>query len=125
VRELRAKRAAGNGADAPAAGAGASPTAFFCLFGGETSVVQAALSRAVGPSFGSVCLGALFVAFVTTAETLLRYIRETCYSRAETAGEGSNVCCLCVCCLDCLLSCLRDIMEYFNRWAFTYVAVYG
>lgn len=35
------------------------------------------------------------------------------------------MCCLCVCCLDCALGCLRDVMEYFNRWAFTYVAVYG
>jgi hypothetical protein len=99
--------------------------AFFALFGGEVSVVAGALNRACGPSFGSVCIGALFVAAVSTLETVLRYVRNTCYSRTETAGEGSNVCCLCVCCLDCLLSCLRDIMEYFNRWAFTYVAVYG
>jgi len=27
--------------------------------------------------------------------------------------------------LTLVLECLRDVMEHFNRWAFTYVAVYG
>eukprot|EP00979_Chaetoceros_neogracilis_P015669 scaffold6349_cov232-Chaetoceros_neogracile.AAC.5 len=29
------------------------------------------------------------------------------------------------CCLDCLLSCIESLLEYFNKWAFVYVGVYG
>ena len=32
----------------------------------------------------------------------------------------------CVACLaECILSCLRGIMEYMNKWAFCYVGIYG
>ena len=93
--------------------------------GGRVSVVQGALNRAMGPSLGSVCLGTLLVGAVTTAEGLLRGCRDTCLRPTEDASQGSGLCCVCVCCLDGCLKCLRDVMEYFNRWAFTYVAVYG
>jgi len=125
------------------------------------SVVQGALNRAVGPSFGSVCLGALLVAVLSTVETVLRYVRDTVFAindQGQDQGQNQNqnqgggghggsgssnvsngngngsshcskggkgVCCACLWCLDCFLGALRDVMRYFNRWAFTFVAIYG
>ena len=36
----------------------------------------------------------------------------------EDAGIGA-------CIAECILGCLQSIMEYFNKWAFIYVGVYG
>ena len=86
-------------------------------------MVKAALNRALGPSLGSVCFGALLVAVLSTCETLARYVRESCCGSPDSGTEG--VCYVCLCCIEFFIGCLRDIMEYFNRWAFTYCAVYG
>jgi hypothetical protein len=88
----------------------------------STTVVNASLNRALGPSFGSICLGALFVAFFSTLETMFRYLRNSCFKSDDTS-RSIDICC--VFCLDACLRVLREIMEYFNRWAFTYVAIYG
>lgn len=29
------------------------------------------------------------------------------------------------CCADCILGCLEDLVEYFNKWAYVYVGLYG
>jgi hypothetical protein len=29
------------------------------------------------------------------------------------------------CCIKCLLSCIEELLEYFNKYAFTQVAIYG
>ena len=29
------------------------------------------------------------------------------------------------CVAECILGCLQSIMEYFNRWAYVYVGIYG
>eukprot|EP00986_Skeletonema_menzelii_P007445 scaffold2929_cov145-Skeletonema_menzelii.AAC.1 len=79
-------------------------------------------SRAIGDSyfrsltysFGSICLGSLIVAAVESLVTMVRNLRES--------GDGGSVF---LCIAECLLALLRDIIEYFNKWAFTYVGVYG
>jgi len=90
-----------------------------------TTVVNASLNRALGPSFGSICFGALFVAFFATCETIVRYIRKSCFKRNDDQPNNGGICCVCVFCLDAASRCLREVTEYFNRWAFTYVAIYG
>lgn len=40
-------------------------------------------------------------------------------SRAE--GDAGVL----ACCAQCILGCLQAIFEYFNRWAFVYVGIYG
>lgn len=35
--------------------------------------------------------------------------------------EGSCAACI----AECILGCLEALMEYFNRWAFVYVGIYG
>jgi hypothetical protein len=32
---------------------------------------------------------------------------------------------LIVCCADCLLGCIESLVEYFNKWAYIYVGLYG
>ena len=63
-------------------------------------------------SFGSVCFGSLLVAILQA----LRVVAET--AQAEEGGIGT---CIAV----CILSCLESLLEYFNKWAFIYVGVYG
>jgi hypothetical protein len=44
---------------------------------------------------------------------------------AEQARHNDDVGPLLACCIDCFLSCIQSIIEYFNKWAFVYVGVYG
>jgi hypothetical protein len=30
-----------------------------------------------------------------------------------------------MCCADCILGCIESLVEYFNQWAYVYVALYG
>lgn len=70
------------------------------------------LIRAMTTSFGSICFGSLLVAIVQATRAL-----------AEAARNNDNQ--ILVCIADCLLSCLQSILEYFNKWAFVYVGLYG
>ena len=77
-----------------------------------SSGVSSSLKRATTFSFGSICLGSLLVA-------ILQAIRAIVHS-ARNSDDG-----IVVCLADCILGCLEAIMEYFNRWAFIYVGLYG
>jgi len=91
--------------------------------GSGKGVVKASLNRALGPSFGSICFGCLLVALLNIAEAIVKMLRDSCCSPEDGGGQG--ICYVCLCCVECALACLADLLEYFNRWAFTYVAVYG
>ena len=41
---------------------------------------------------------------------------------ARSQGEGND---LLLCLVECLLNCLEGIVEYFNKWAYIYVGLYG
>mmetsp|Transcript_4832 Transcript_4832/g.12426 ORF Transcript_4832/g.12426 Transcript_4832/m.12426 type:complete len:468 (+) Transcript_4832:198-1601(+) len=69
--------------------------------------------RTVTTSFGSICFGSLLVAILQALQQL-----------ANTARSNDN-CAILACVFECILSCLASIMEYFNKWAFIYVGVYG
>jgi len=70
------------------------------------------LFRAVTTSFGSICFGSLLVAIVQTLKALV-----------NSARNGDNQ--ILVCIADCILSCIESLLEYFNKWAFIYVGLYG
>ena len=57
--------------------------------------------RATTTSFGSICFGRLLVAIVVT--------------------DGCEAFLLCI--VDCLLGCLEDMLEYFNKFAYIYVGM--
>lgn len=70
-------------------------------------------SRATTYSFGSICFGSLIVAVVQALRSLNHYLR---------GNEDAQIL---VCIIDCLLGCIESIIEYFNKWAYVYVGLYG
>jgi len=69
-----------------------------------------AFGRAVTTSLGSICLGSLVVAIIQTIRSLLQSLR------------GDN---LLGCLIDCILSWIEWIIEYFNHYAYAQIAIYG
>jgi len=69
--------------------------------------------RTITTSFGSICFGSLLVAIIQALRSL-----------AATARNNGD-CALFACIAECILSCLAQLVEYFNKWAFIYVGVYG
>jgi len=69
--------------------------------------------RTITTSFGSICFGSLLVAILQA----LRAVAST--------ARASDDCALIACVAECILGCLQSILEYFNKWAFIYVGVYG
>lgn len=69
--------------------------------------------RTMTTSFGSICFGSLLVAIIRALEALARQAREN--------GDAGILACI----AECILSCLAGLVEYFNKWAFVYVGIYG
>jgi hypothetical protein len=69
--------------------------------------------RTITTSFGSICFGSLIVAVIRALQML---------ANAARANDDGN---FLVCIAECILSCLASIVEYFNKWAFIYVGLYG
>jgi len=80
----------------------------------DTAVVGGALRRACTWSFGSICFGSLLVAILRALEQMARNAR-------KGGGEEGALACV----LECILAQLRALLEWINRWAFTYVGIYG
>lgn len=78
-----------------------------------SSAVTNSLIRTLTTSFGSICFGSLLVAIIQTLRTLARQAREN--------GDAGALACI----AECILGCLESILEYFNKWAFIYVGLYG
>lgn len=79
-----------------------------------SSAVRESFLRSATYSFGSICFGSLLVALVQALRALVDNSRE------RSDGNG-----FLLCIAQCLLSCLQGIIEYFNKWAFVYVGLYG
>jgi hypothetical protein len=77
----------------------------------NSNVVSGSVKRAFTTSFGSICLGSLLVAVLRALEQMAR----------EARRRGDSAACV----AECILSCLTDLLEYFNKWAFVYVGIYG
>ncbi|CAH0513972.1 unnamed protein product [Peronospora belbahrii] len=77
----------------------------------SSGATGASLKRSMTSSFGSICFGSLIVAFLQALRALAENGRQ----------EGSALACV----AECILGCLQSIMEYFNRWAYVYVGIYG
>lgn len=78
------------------------------------SAVFGSFFRTMTTSLGSVCFGSLLVAIIQATRQIL-----------EMARQNDEVGQFLACCIDCLLGCLQSLLEYFNKWAFVYVGVYG
>merc|ERR1711924_309387 len=76
---------------------------------GPPAPMGRSLKRALTSSFGSVCFGSLLVAFIQTLRFMVR-------------SQDDGFCAMCV---DCCLSCIESILAFMNKYAFTYIAIYG
>lgn len=81
-----------------------------------SSAVRSSIQRSLTTSFGSVCLGALLVAVIQFLDWLVKNLRMRRSESREHGGGGAAVEALLLCCLDCILSLMEDIVQYFNKW---------
>lgn len=79
-----------------------------------STAVNSSFIRATTTSFGSVCFGSFIVAVIRALELLA--------NTARNSDDGNGIG---LCIAECILSCLAAIVEYFNKWAFIYVGLYG
>ena len=77
-----------------------------------SSAVVNSYWRSITTSFGSICFGSLLVALIQAARDIVYSIR---------TEENSLILCI----LDCILLMLERLLEYFNKWAYIYVGLYG
>jgi len=102
--------------------AGATGSWFFSVSEADPSSVSragssaSALGRSLSTSLGSICYGALVISIIELMKILARSLR----------GRDNNAVVQFIgCCLECLLQCIEDIVEYINSYAFTICAIYG
>ncbi|CAG8674682.1 9059_t:CDS:2 [Funneliformis mosseae] len=72
--------------------------------------------RASTTSFGSICLGSLLVAILQVIGALLR-------SAAQDTDNPFGA--FCAACAAVLVGCIESLLQYFNFYAYTQVAIYG
>jgi hypothetical protein len=84
--------------------------------GMPSSPTLGALKRAMTTSFGSICYGSLLIALIQVVEQLVKQ---------AASDTDSPVGAFCLICLSCLIGWIRNLAEYFNRYAFVQVAIYG
>lgn len=77
-----------------------------------SSAIVGSTVRALTTSFGSICFGSLIVALVQATRALVNAMR---------SEENSIFLCI----ADCILGCIENLIEYFNKWAYVYVGLYG
>jgi hypothetical protein len=98
-------------------------------FMGGYHVVWPALVQSLTTSFGSICMGSLAVAFLRAVRAVVHYLAEKLRGTGRgggcvgTAGRAGRACALA--CVETVLRWLEAAVEFFNRYAFCYVAIYG
>ena len=87
----------------------------------RSHVVRGSVFRAMTYSFGSLCFGSLIVAVIMAARGLLRMLRGRNNNR-----RANNVVLACLyVAMDYMLELIEAAIQYFNKYAFCYVAAYG
>ncbi|KAF2278621.1 DUF580-domain-containing protein [Westerdykella ornata] len=80
---------------------------------------RGALKRALTYSFGSISLGSLLVA-------IIQFLRQICSAAQQSAAqEGNIVGTILFCCLQFLIAILDWAVQFLNRYAFSYISLYG
>ena len=84
-----------------------------------TKVTRGAFRRAITYSFGSISLGSLLVAIVNL-------LRQLCsVARQQSASQGDIIGTVLFCFLGCLIWIINWAIQFLNRYAFSYIALYG
>jgi hypothetical protein len=78
------------------------------------SAVCGSFFRSITTSFGSICFGSLIVAVIEATRQIVEMARQN-----DDLGQ------MLACCIDCLLSFIQDIVEYFNKWGKFNLSFFG
>ncbi|KAI0475044.1 duf580 domain-containing protein [Xylariaceae sp. FL0804] len=83
------------------------------------AVTRGALKRSLTTSFGSISLGSLLVA-------IINFLRQMCsIARQNEAAQGDMIGSIMFCVLGCIIGLLDWAVQFLNRYAFSYIALYG
>ncbi|ESK97172.1 integral to plasma membrane protein [Moniliophthora roreri MCA 2997] len=80
---------------------------------------MSAFARASTYSLGSIAFGSLIVTLLELVKMILRAIE----SNANADGHPVEACL--ACCAACVIGCIQGLVEYFNRYAYIEIALYG
>jgi hypothetical protein len=87
--------------------------------GMPTGATSGAFRRAMTYSFGSISFGSLIVA-------LINMLRQACsIAQQNEAASGNMIGSIMFCCLGCFINLLDWAVTFFNRYAFSHIALYG
>jgi Plasma-membrane choline transporter len=75
--------------------------------------------RCMTYSFGSLAFGSLIVSIIQFLKQLASL------GQAAAQQEGDTIFQLIFCCLQCLSGIIESLVQYFNHYAYTQVALYG
>jgi len=92
---------------------------YFCSNNMPKGPTRGAARRALTYSFGSISFGSLIVA-------LINMLRQACSIAQQTEANNGNVAAQCAfCVLQCIIGLLDWAVQFINRYAFSYIALYG
>jgi hypothetical protein len=95
---------------------------YFCVHNFPKDATRAAAKRALTYSFGSISFGSLIVA-------IIQFLRLVCNAaRSSAADEGGifgMIGYVVFCIIGCLLSLIEWLVEFFNKYAYIHIALYG
>lgn len=78
-----------------------------------------AFRRAMTYSLGSICFGSLIVALLDLLRAFFNLLQN------QAASEGDLVGSILSCVASCCVACIQGLVQYFNRYAYINIALYG
>jgi len=88
----------------------------------QSKTVRDAAHRALTTSFGSVCFGSLVVALLRATRFIVESVRNRLRSNQ---GRENPLASFVLCIAQCFLRWMENVAQYFNRWAYAFVAIHG
>lgn len=92
---------------------------YFCSRNPPRGATRGALRRSLTYSFGSISLGSLIVAIINFLRQLVSVAQQ------QSAQQGDIFGTILFCVLGCIISLLDWAVQFINRYAFSYIALYG
>ncbi|RPA76329.1 DUF580-domain-containing protein [Ascobolus immersus RN42] len=83
------------------------------------NITRNSAKRALTFSFGSISFGSLIVAILATLRQL------TQVAQRSNADQGNFMMAILFTCLKCILDLVNWLVEFFNHYAYSYIALYG
>lgn len=82
-------------------------------------VALSSLRRALTYSFGSLCFGSLILAILDIIRAIIYQVQQ------QQASEGDMIGFVISCVAGCIIGCIDYLITFFNRLAYTNIALYG